>query len=506
MSKAAKRRMCPAVQREITAAECGENRISHYRCPPECSYNVFAPTNYEQILILEDVLDSKTSARFAKETAVDPILTKAIQSVLRKPSILHTHCFFIWHYLFKRDVLGRTFAQRWEADGFPGFKNDERIFFRSKMQVRVALLEIHRVLDSEQIEAVDLLSPLPVPLVFRDRGLASQAVRFGVLLGWIYPLPHFWRLSGAATMIPDIAEIEPVTVVREIVAHLGGPTSEPEIRLWLAEHFIRFSEALDATCNARRMQMFAGMDAQFGKAVYELRAPFAQCRDVFDEAMESESDRLSLQERDEGFVEARVCFEEKSTPGMTQSKDVQPVLGRVLLGQGHWRLESMGAKRLAKLRGKFELKMGATVRFSGERRDDLVADFLTKQSKADQSLVPPRLLEKPQQITLSSSRVPLLGPGVDKEDALAHLMADQDRAFLDEPVPALKGRTPREASRLPALRPILIRLLKQRVAGCDRRNLETGRSDDINWMLRELGANEILFEPPPRRSPARAQG
>jgi hypothetical protein len=62
------------------------------------------------------------------------------------------------------------------------------------------------------------------------------------------------------------------------------------------------------------------------------------------------------------------------------------------------------------------------------------------------------------------------------------------------------------AARDPKLRPILIQLLKQRVRDHDRRNLETGRNDDINWLLRELGTDEILFDPPPLRPALRPEG
>jgi hypothetical protein len=44
--------------------------------------------------------------------------------------------------------------------------------------------------------------------------------------------------------------------------------------------------------------------------------------------------------------------------------------------------------------------------------------------------------------------------------------------------------------------------MKSRVRGCDERNLEAGSHHDVNWMLRELGLDEIVFEPPPLRAPA----
>jgi hypothetical protein len=73
---------------------------------------------------------------------------------------------------------------------------------------------------------------------------------------------------------------------------------------------------------------------------------------------------------------------------------------------------------------------------------------------------------------------------------------------LDEQIPALSNRTPREAARDPALRPKLVQLMKQRVRCHDERNLKTGRTDDINWLLRELNLEEIIFDPPSWRPPA----
>jgi len=65
--------------------------------------------------------------------------------------------------------------------------------------------------------------------------------------------------------------------------------------------------------------------------------------------------------------------------------------------------------------------------------------------------------------------------------------------------PALDNKTPRAAASDPALRPQLLLWMKFWISQTDRRNLETGRNDDTNWMVRELGLTEILFEPPPPR-------
>ena len=170
------------------------------------------------------------------------------------------------------------------------------------------------------------------------------------------------------------------------------------------------------------------------------------------------------------------------------------------MGKTHWRLEGIGNARFDKLRQRFESLMGRSIRFDGERRDDLAAQMRKAQPPYDESLVPPSLLSEPQQILTGFSR---LGAedNMSTEQMIARQRYEDDVRFLDQSVPALNGQTPRQAAKDPSLRPTLVHLMKQRVSGCDLHNLETGRNDDINWMVRELGLNEILFDPPPPRAP-----
>ena len=491
--------MCPAAGREISSAECGEGRGSRFACPADCAFSPLASANYSQLLELEEEVDKLSLARLDEDSADRPALAKEMQRVMRSQSQHDLHATIVWRFLYQTDACGRSCAQRWEEAGFPGLKNDTRVLMRAKMKLRVALLEVRRVLDSERVEVVDLLEAQPAPFIVRDRGYASSAARFSTGLTWVYALPHYQRMFGSVVLLPEFSTIEPRDTVLEIVRHLGGPTEEGPLRRWLAEHFGRFNEAMMAVSLERRRMMFASIDAKFGKAVYELKAPFATCCEALDQDPDAEPDDLNDGERREGFADARVWLvnedDDKLAPIPAPGGEV--VLGRVLLGQTHWRVEAMGAERLALLRQRFEQRMGDRVRFTGERLDDFGKSLAEKDPKPDLSLVPPRLLENPNRILLSTSRVPHpitpKLPGEMEMDAFTAM----DHEFLSHPVPALDGRTPREAARAPALRPTLVQLMKSRVRACDERNLETGLQHDTNWMLRELGLDEILFDPPP---------
>jgi hypothetical protein len=63
MSKAAKQRFCPAGQRSISPAECGEFRGSRYACPADCLYSPLATANYGMLLALEKGVDDACMAR-----------------------------------------------------------------------------------------------------------------------------------------------------------------------------------------------------------------------------------------------------------------------------------------------------------------------------------------------------------------------------------------------------------------------------------------------------------
>lgn len=503
MNKASKQRDCPATGQVISISECVAKRHNPYACPATCPHDPFAPANYSRFLEMEDKLNRKTMDYLLAHGPDRAAMDKAFQQISHHPNVHAMHAWFSWNLFFAAGPDGLSCAERWEKAGLHEFKSDQQFLFRAKLKTRIALLEIHRVLDDERVEAVDLFEADGRTMVFQDRSLASMALRFSCALTWVYPLPHFWRLTGTAVLIPDVAQLSADEIVAEIVQHLGGPAEVVAMRRWLAENLVRFDDALLATSRLRRMQMFAGMDARFGKAVYELKSPFASCRKQLDELPDVETDDLSDADRKEGFAEARVWFAGASPAKQLGASAPRPVLGRVLLGQAHWRVEAIGGERFAQLRQQFERCLGASVKFTGEMVNDLGAGMAAKEPAVNEAIVPPRLLKDPQQISLSSSRIAVPPAGQSRADTELALLRGADLAFLDSRIPALDNKTPREAARDPAIRPQLIRLLKQRVRQQDERNLNAGRTDDVNWLLSELGATEIIFDPPPWRPPPR---
>ena len=75
-------------------------------------------------------------------------------------------------------------------------------------------------------------------------------------------------------------------------------------------------------------------------------------------------------------------------------------------------------------------------------------------------------------------------------------MRRQHEAWLDEAVPALDGRTPRQAAADPVLRRRLVSLLKARIRTADRVQRTNGKGEDPSFLVRALGLSEIDVPPP----------
>src|ERR1039457_334939 len=276
------------------------------------------------------------------------------------------------------------------------------------------MVQVHRVIDDKCAEVVDLLDPERGSFVLVDGGFARQVVRFEVYSGHTIPLPHYTRLLGTCVLVPNFHPLAPEEVIQEIIRHLGGPGDNSGRRTWLAEHYEKFDKALEAVALSRRRAMFDALDGQFGKAAYAMARPAAECIQQLATVPEIAEDPLTEAERQEGFMEGRVWFAGAADSEKQHVGD-GAVIGRILIGLGHWRLEAMGADRLAPLRARFEQLMGQRVTSKGERRDYLGARLRINEPKFDPALVPPSLLRDTPKLEVMSSRI-AVPPGTSRSE------------------------------------------------------------------------------------------
>ncbi len=468
------KRACPALGKDISSAECGDSRNSKLACPPECAFNPFAPSQQDRLLELEAKLDVGLLEWIA--TGAGQKMRATLDTLRREDAEVGVARLVSKCYL-SRDPDGLTEAQRWEKNGGFRFNNDLRALFAAKSRIRARLVEVHRVPDDLRVEVVDLLEPGSPPFVMIDRELAEAAVRFTTVLIWSFRLPHFERRVGEGINIELQGFLPADAVVVEIVRHLGGPGDRPALDAWLAENFARFAKSLGVANAAFTPLNISRPDMRSFEADYELLRPAGECLHRFRSHPAIGSFILPDMERPDGFLAER---DWQGPPFAEAGYEVS--LGQILVGRSRWKIVAFGARHMEILRREFEALMHGLVRCVGERVGEPVLSADVPPSAEESAMIPPGLRET-------------------RPFAAAWAAKLRD-SFPDTPSIDLLGKTPREATRDPALRIRLVELLKQVVRNGDTINRLSGTvsgENAIDDILRELGLEELIFPPPPHR-------
>jgi hypothetical protein len=494
MAKYGGKRECPAVDRTISSGECGANRNAEYRCPSDCAFNPLSVTNYDQLLEIEERVDHKSTEKLRDDPVESRLIAREFRKEDRKENKISLHAFVSWRLFFALDGAGDTFGRRWQSEGFSELKNDEKVVMTQKLGVRVALIEVQRILDHERIEAVDLLAEDGDRFLILDRSFAATVPRFFTALVWLYDLPFYCRVHGASAAFADIRGLTPIEILSEVVGHLDGPTDKAALRRWLAENLVRVNEFLDAVMNARRQAALTHSDSDFFKVSYDLSKPADQFLSVLDGELAVEWDNLSETEEEEGWIAARVWFnhEDIELENLVLGKQV---MGRMLLGGGSCRIEGIGGGRFQRFREMFEKLVGAMVRFRFETQDDVqsrLGGIEGDHIDDDSSGIPASLLVNPEVLEISNSRVPVIDPDLTEAEIVEAFRKTQDKFFLESENPILDGKTPRDAVHDLLLRPKLVQLMKSRIRSSEKSSPDPQGISDSDWMLKELGLVELL--------------
>jgi len=199
-------------------------------CPAECEHFPFATVAYDQWLRLDATWMLKV-ARYV----TDHLGRVTIQSLIAEqnfddeadedkvferflPAAVHHALFLV------RDDEGRTLADRWEAEGWRGLTNDERVMMRYRRRSFPTVVEVQRVLSDHSLECLDVLEEDPKPFILFDRATAARAVRFDRLLVWICHYPHYSRVGPSGVAIPRSIAAEFAEELRRRASEAGAAT------------------------------------------------------------------------------------------------------------------------------------------------------------------------------------------------------------------------------------------------------------------------------------------
>jgi hypothetical protein len=207
-------------------------------------------------------------------------------------------------------------------------------------------------------------------------------------------------------------------------------------------------------------------------------------------------EELNDEKEAEGFNETWAILEDDF-----ESKVQQEIIGTLFLHQDNYiRLEVLTQTDKNPLKSKIQKIFGNKIKFKLETKED-ISDLHTKgvASSYNPALVSPALLKNLPDLKISSFRIDCSKLPPSSKSIEVQIIEQQINDFLDCNIQSLNNKTPREAAKIPQLRPQLILLMKMHTRNRDKHNLEKGLNIDFNKALSELGLDEIIFPPPPPR-------
>jgi hypothetical protein len=456
---------------------------------PECTFNPFGVNSYDSWLGLDAQWQEKSQEYIA--SALDSYNLDAEVRKYGLPDFqgepqrfANIVPFFLHSKLFLEPFHSdKCLADFWERQEWPGLNNDEQVMMRYRRSSYPAIVEVQEQSNDTAVRCTDLLDEKRGAFIVYDRTTARTAARFTRMLTWVCHYPHYSRIGPVGVIIPHGVEGELLSQLRRRAAKEGLSPAD-----YLSGHFLE-SCGLIRKIHQRGMdRMIDNLDVNEWTGVYDLQAPMEEIQALLDVKPDFEHAEPT---RDDG-PEA-VCYTwfrrgesqdpEDLMPDFMRSSDGTRTgtVGRLRLFPDRLEIVTMGEQKFRFARKMIEKSGGSRIRFRSESEKDIKRE----------------LREHMKERTPDDSAGDI---GVGTEDRLplelqrelmSRFYEDHYRKFLDEAVPALSGMTPREAARDAKMRPALLALMKDHLHGIDARNRAEQLDIDIDWVLDELGLDEL---------------
>ena len=251
------RRPCPVLNAGITPADCGAQRGSKLNCPAECPFYPLGTASEEPWSRVDSAWCSKVTRCLADRLGQDEVanLMRRLTIKTSDEELDREIAFLNVLYrglLLRRNEAGQTLVEQWEAEGWGGLNNDERVMMRYRRHCLPTVVQVRKVLDSRFLRCVDLLAPDSPPFVLWSRGAAAKAARFSRILTWLAHYPHFSRLDAQAFDVHPV--IWPLWRERFEQEFGQAASAQPGLtpKLYLAQNIVECSELLFALAREHR--------------------------------------------------------------------------------------------------------------------------------------------------------------------------------------------------------------------------------------------------------------
>ncbi|MFH1313706.1 MAG: hypothetical protein ABIJ00_10850 [Candidatus Eisenbacteria bacterium] len=490
------RRRCPATGDHICAQCCGSRRGTEFGCPADCEFYPFAVAGYDLWLSLSEALPPKVVRRVRSEVSefhFRSVLNRFLSTLSGYEEhggsatyLASNHCVFA-----ERDGQGKTLADRWETDGWAGLRPDEAVMMEYQSRSFVTVTEIQRVVDHERVECIDVFDARKTPFTLVDRATAAHATRFSRFLGWLTHYPHFSKLGQVSLEVPQMVYREFLDRILEYAHEEGYADDERGLKACMTEHLADLMRLLVDMPREKMKSVFKSIDAYHCVGTYDIAGHRKAIKRILEAKPDFERDDRDPDEGDPPGVEyydwlrlgESQAIESEMDPAFRHAPGSELVggVGRIRLYEDRLVVEAFTRKLFDFGKAMILHYFGRQAKLLDDEISEIAGNIADSYEDEDN-------VEELEPGGPSAEQIP---PEVQAE-MMKKFYEERYTRFLDEPVPALDGMTPREASRRPEARPMLIELMKDHLSGIESMNRDEGADISIDFALKELGLEELL--------------
>ncbi len=429
------RRPCPALEGQICSWCCAKQKMVKIDCPEDCPHlgpAVGRKTAFQRVM--DKLLPFSTQEDWGREG-----VTRFLGPEKEIREWEH-ECFVAFLCYGHENRAGERLVDIFEQKQGSSLGPNEARVLAALKQARFSLWEAQEVRVDEGIELVDLVTGWRV--FVREKSATQTMDRLDTILGWIIPMDDHHELTSIYGVPRPHAEavLEAIEKVlrREQKAHPEVP-AEVALRKAAAPAQRALRKAIDGW-RPPRMVTMDNEEIVFCEAIFDLH-------DV--RAVEQR-----LRDQPDIDDEGGGGFNWQDRRGREQMGPGPLLLGSIRIEKGRLRLEVHSKERLEKGKAFLTGLLGDL----GHHRLDGIKDLDVAMSETA-AVGPPPPSELPEEV---------------QAEVLSRFMQDRLLQWIDEKIPALKGKTPRQAVKTKAGREKVIAMLKdqehlaRRMPGGDR--------------------------------------
>lgn len=487
------RRRCPVKGGPICNLCCGMNRNTNIVCSAECQINPLG-ANYQAYLNLEEKFIKKIQNeifRHYSEEEIEPIKEKFLKhssSVESLDNVKVEWGDFIHYVIFVyRNAEGKNLINLLEDEGLNAFSNDEKVLFEYYKKAYPTIIEVQRIVDEKSVLSRDILKDLEFTIF--DYTLAHNMKRYSLFQTWIFHMPYFSKAMMGGLIIPRDVKDHYLGLLTKRLEIFRRKYPEATLNTLFAHEMMVYRGLLEEIMEQRRDSMLKNLDFKECQARFRIVGSRKRIREIIEKLPDFEFEETAKDSKAEIFSWRRLGgskkFEEMHRTAIRSDNDPEGIvgnLGRLTLGDDYLDIHTFGRAKHNFCLKMIEEYFGNLVEFL---REEIIDHNITIKEKMKQK----EAMEE-QEFKEGKEDIP---PEIEQE-VMEKFYKHHYTTFLDDKIPALDGLTPREAAKRDNYHERLIELMKEHINGLETLMEDKGIKINIDWVLKELGLDELLLE------------